>query len=154
MSYLFLRSHWILNLLLLPDLLSRDLVLRTVCPHFHATVFPLQLVIADHYNHPNSSGWRLCPVPSAVRIIQGPRTLSLMQQGLQPLTLPQPHHLSPHFPLYRDCTSWLIFTISPCMPRLSHFCLSLLHQITTQVKFTSTYFTLTACVTGENPHPR
>lgn len=34
----------------------------------------LQLVIADHYNHPNLRLRRLCPVPSAVRIIQGPRT--------------------------------------------------------------------------------
>ena len=38
-----------------------------------------------------------------------------MLQGLQPLTFPQPHHLSPHFPLYRDYTSWLIFTITPCI---------------------------------------
>lgn len=73
MSYLFLRSHRILNLPCLPELLSRDLVLRAVCPRSHAHSPLLQLVIADRYSHPNLRLRRLCPVPAAVRITQGPR---------------------------------------------------------------------------------
>ena len=72
MSYLFQYSHWILNLPCLPDLLSRDLVLRTVCPHAHGS--RLQPVTADHYSPPLTSGSGVSAQCPAVRITQGLRT--------------------------------------------------------------------------------